>query len=98
MEMNPENSPPGSIEMQKCSICKEFVPRFDIRYVCITLITPIPLILGMAHKILETAKSPNSPFPLWIWLLGIWDFGLGLRLVNKKADKTYFENILQLCN
>ena len=33
MEMNQENSQPGSIEMQKCSICKEFVPRFDIRYV-----------------------------------------------------------------
>ena len=33
MEMDQENSQPGSIEMQKCSICKDFVPRIDIRYV-----------------------------------------------------------------
>ena len=35
----------------------------------------------LAHKILETAQSPNSPFPLWIWGLG-FELGLGLRLVN----------------
>lgn len=29
--MNQENSHQGLIEMQKCSICKDFVPRFDIR-------------------------------------------------------------------
>ena len=33
----------------------------------------------VAHKILETAQSPNSSFPLWAWT---WDLGFGLGLVN----------------
>ena len=39
----------------------------------------------VAHKILETAQSPNSLFPFLIWG---WDYelGLGLELDNKVVD------------
>ena len=33
----------------------------------------------VAYKILATALSPNSSFPLWAWT---WDSGLGLGLEN----------------
>ena len=48
----------------------------------------------MAHKILETAQSPNSPFPLWIWGLV---FGLGLGLVNKILFNMYTLLLLDTC-
>ena len=35
----------------------------------------------LAHKILETAQSPNSLFPIRIWDVD-FGLGLGLRLVN----------------
>ena len=35
----------------------------------------------VAHKILVTALSPNSSFPLWAWT---WELGLGLGLVNNQ--------------
>ena len=37
----------------------------------------------VAHKILETAQSPNYSFPLWAWT---GDLGLGLGLVNIKSQ------------
>jgi len=38
-------------------------------------------------KILVTAQSPNSSFPLWAWT---WNLGLGLGLVNTRIDKTFY--------
>ena len=35
----------------------------------------------VAHMILVTAQSPNSPFPFWIWGL-VFRLGLGLGIVN----------------
>ena len=40
----------------------------------------------LAHKILETTQSPNSPFPFWICLFGFgawtldWDLDSGLSI------------------
>ena len=39
------------------------------------------VVVVVAHKILETAQSPNSSCPLWTWT---GDLGLGLGLVNMK--------------
>ena len=38
----------------------------------------------VAHKILETAKGSNSPFPFWILVLD-FGLGLGLGLVNSRC-------------
>ena len=43
----------------------------------------------VAHKILETAQSPNSPFPFWIWGF-TFGLGFGLRLVKKFVFTFYF--------
>ena len=40
----------------------------------------LDLVGWVAHKILETAQSPNSPYSF------LFDFGLGLRLVNNIKD------------
>ena len=46
----------------------------------------------VAHEILVTAQSPNSPFPFWICLFGFgawaldrdFDSGLSIRLLEKQ--------------
>ena len=45
-----------------------------------SLLTNERLVLGSRDKILVTAQSPNSSFPLWAWT---GDLGLGLGLVKK---------------
>ena len=51
--------------------------------------------LVVAYKILERAQSTTSPFPLWIWLFGVWglDFGLGLGLSLINAIQTTLNQI-----
>ena len=41
----------------------------------------------VAHKILETAQIPNSPFPLWFLLFGIWDLDFGLTISQNLAPE-----------
>ena len=64
MEMNQENSQTGSIEMQKCSICKEFVPRFDIRYVWLSFISFETNLVKLRLRIKTIKKS--LIWPCWI--------------------------------
>ena len=45
----------------------------------------------MAHTILDTTQRPNSPFPLWTSLFGIWGLDLDSDLsiiIPDKSDKT----------